>query len=65
MHFERGNWCSQVEYHYSFDYKQEIDKRTDTTQGTLVSLFFNRTSGANSEAVVTCTWLPRLGQSHL
>lgn len=44
MHFERETPCSQVEYNYSFDYRREISERTDVTQGTLLSTFFNHTS---------------------
>ena len=65
MHFERENPCSQVEYNFSFDYKQEIGERTYITQGTLVSTFFNHTSAVDSNGIVICTWLPHLRHSHL
>ena len=65
MHFERETPCSQVEYNYSFDYKQEISENTDITQGTLLSTFFNHTSALTSNGIVICTWLPHLRHCHL
>ena len=65
MHFEREILCSQVEYNYSFDYKQEMSERTDITQGALLSSFFNHTSAVTSNGIVICTWLPHLHHHHL